>query len=59
MAISVRNLAILLYEQFVHHSYIKQCPKMQFVSTQQRAYQAFQVTSGVDSVCIVVTSLVN
>ena len=46
-------LAILLYEQFIHHTQINLCPKMQVFSTQQHAYQSFS-TSRFDSICIVV-----
>ena len=45
-------LTLLLYEQFIHQTQVILCPNMQFLSTQQRAYQSYQVISGLDSVCI-------
>ena len=52
-------LAILLYEQFIHLTQTTLCPNIQFLSTQQRAYHSFLVTSSFDSVCITVTRWVN
>ena len=52
-------LAILLYEQFIHHTQLKLRPNLQFLSTQQHAYQSFLVTSWFDSVCITVTRGMN
>ena len=37
-------LALLLYEQFIHLTQITLCPNIQFLSTQERAYQSFLVT---------------
>ena len=45
-------LAILLYEQFIHLIQINLRPNIQFLSTQQRAYQSFLVTSSFDSVFV-------
>ena len=33
-------LAILLYEQYIHHTQASVCPKMQFLSAQYYAYQS-------------------
>ena len=52
-------LAILLYEQFIHLTQISLHPNIQFLSTQQHAYQPFLVTSWFDSVCVTVTCCVN
>ena len=46
-------LAILLYEQFIHLTRINLRPNMQFLSTKQRVYQLFLVTSWFDSVCVI------
>ena len=34
-------LAILLYEQYTHHTQASLCPKMQYLSAKQYAYQSF------------------
>ena len=34
-------LAILLYEQYIHHTQASICPSMQFLSAQKYAYQSF------------------
>ena len=52
-------LAILLYEQILDHTQINLCQNMLPLSTQQRAYQSFQVTSGFDSFFIHVARVVN
>ena len=52
-------LAILLYEQFIHLTRINLRPNIQFLSTQQHAYQSFFITSWFDSVCITVARWVN
>ena len=52
-------LAILLYEQFIHLTQITLRPNIQFLSTQQRAYQSFLVTSWFDIVCVTVARWVN
>ena len=62
MAILSRKLillALLLFEQLIHLTWINLRPKIQFLSTQQRAYQSFLVTSWFDSVCVTVTRWVN
>ena len=46
-------LAIMLYEQLLIR------PNLQFLSTQQPAYQSFLVTSWFDSVCVNVSCRVN
>ena len=43
-------LAILLYKQFIHLTWVNLSAIIQFLSTQQRAYQSGLVTSWVDSV---------
>ena len=50
-------MPILLYEQFVHLTKIPSRPRIQFLSTQQRANQSFLVTSWLDSVYITSVSL--
>ena len=52
-------LAILLYEQFIHLTQTSLRPNIQFLSTQQRAYHSFSVTSSFDSLCINVTRCLN
>ena len=59
MAILSRRLtllAILLYEYFIHYTQINLSSNMQFLSTQQHAYQSF---SRFDSVCVVSTRWLN
>ena len=34
------HLAILLYEQYIHHTQASVCPNIQFLSGQQYAYQS-------------------
>ena len=34
-------LAILLYEQLIHHTQIILCPNMQFLSAQHGAYRSY------------------
>ena len=34
-------LDILLHEEFIYHTQINSCTNIQFLSTQQRAYQSF------------------
>ena len=49
----------MLYEQ-VHYTQISFCPNMQFLSTQQHMLIIhFQVTSGLDFICIAVARWVN
>ena len=50
-------LAILLYEQFIHLTQINLHPNIQFLSTQQHAYQSFLVSYdfGFDSIYVTVT----
>ena len=52
-------LPILLYEQFKHLNRNNLRPNLQLLSTQQRVYQSFLVTSWFDSVCVTVTRWVN
>ena len=52
-------LAILLSEQFLHLTQINLHPNIQFLSTQQNAYQSFLVTSWFDSVCVTVACWAN
>ena len=62
MAILSRRLillAMLLHEQFRHYTNINLSHRMQFLSTQQHAYQSFLVTSSFDSICVVVACWVN
>ena len=39
-------MAILLYEQFIHHAKIISCPNTQCLNTQQCAYQSFKLPPG-------------
>ena len=50
---------MLLYEQFIHLTWINLRSNLQFFSTQQHAYQLVLVTSWFDSVCVTVTRWVN
>ena len=62
MAILSRRLillAILLYEQFVHHTQINLRPNTQLLSTQQHAYQSFLITFWFNSVCVTEPRSVN
>ena len=57
MAILSRTLillAILLYEQFIHHTQINLRSNKLLLNTQQHAYQSFfLVTSSFDSICVI------
>ena len=50
-------LAIMLYEQFIYISH--RLIYVQFLSTQQHAYQSSLVTCWFNSVCVTVTRWVN
>ena len=52
-------LAILLSEEFLHLTQINLHPNIQFLSTQQHAYQSILVTSWFDSICDTVACWVN
>ena len=53
------QLAILLYEQYIHHTQASIHPNMQYLSAQQYAYQSFLVTSWFDFIRIQVARWVN
>ena len=62
MAILLRRrilLAILMSEQFLHLKQINLHPNIQFLSTQQHAYQSFLVTFWFDSVRVTMACWVN
>ena len=52
-------MAILLYEQFILLTKIISHPNIQFLSTQQHAYQSFLITSWFYCIPVTVTRLVN